>query len=1596
MSSGLVVIQANQLQKLSFLNQGSTRLRVECFDLCPTLIVLGANSGTVYILDHESLELKHQVPTGVGSVVQLSISPDESYVAYALSNGLVEVFEIPSLEGSGCRQLVTSKEHEGHVVSSIVWSQANNEIYIGDTTGRVSVLYVPKSKTAMFFRTSSIHLMTLDSGVTQLDYSENYLLVSTLTRSYICNTTLETFTQVGTKLRQGEYGGCFCRVYPSAAAPSGTPPTPRNTQDVNLEGSQATDNTLSGSGKFNLSDCYEAMEDEGKLEQVRYSQEKTISMPLNGITSRVFCARPGTRIWEVDHSGKVLVTHQLKRALLVPPADVLFTDGSMGENESLNRRQYATLDRKVKQNLDYNDDQNRPREDQDFDQEPGKSNPASVTHPPVSVAFTKLLSFYNSYLLAISTYGIYIIDPSNSKVLLWISVAEGVTDVKVSGNTLIYRMSTGSIQNLMITTVDIAVLVLHTKGLFNECAQLCLQYENIFRNSKLLYKLGVKILADLASQVKDELTKDRLENLKKLLTHEKDQTDLRNKLPDQNMSDMQENSYQSDVKQGLTSVFRMGHSAFLPSAVTRWYSEPYLGHVQNRVLSLSQATLSTESSPSHHTKGSRYTSSTASTFFTEAHSSLSLTQFSSEDTLQSASSGKSYSGLSMSSQFSGIGSSTPELAYNRRPSSPTLSSGRCSSQSGSNKVSLKSLDTSQELYEDPLFPPGEDSPELEMATRLFLDGKHGSYNAYDSHNFYSYAYAPIHPGSETAAILQDLMENVTTNVVDTITSGTKTLTEKLKNVGPLKPSGDRSPLPIKRDMLSQQQTVGKTFTDWEEHQSSGNDPDLDAFDTDIVIKTKTKKKGARPSSGSSPAISRSSTMQDAEEVLRPSMELPDVIRNLHDLVNSTLWQIQQTDDQEEALNLMTHWFDVYCSTIQQIQSRRSSPQSGEEVQGEGPISLSSVDSSFSYGSGGTCESLNWDSTDIGFEPSNMSADIIEQITELFIQCLLAGVHSEYLQNPKISSGIQKPDMIPHPLTPEEVRKMDSIYATLISNDCGLIRYSSVLNGLESLGQHSYVCTWAALLERVTKDFDTFITHPLPDIISDLDFTRSQRVAFLYKLASGGNMKNFIHAATRIDNPTVILDVVLILNYLSLRSPELDCTAARLHYQKQYLLQYLTEVSICKNLRKMYLDSWCRYPELQYDILNAIFSALNPGSFSCSCGMPLPRRRLLPLKDFVETILTYHIIDAKRIADLCQSFGYWDGFCSLSLQYSLQPTMKCLPYILQNCNLDILHDALELLQPTSYRSVFDSLTAITTENSSVIKCFRCQKSINLVSEAEASLEGSQSNFVYKFRVNGEPQFKDSVPESDTAWTETLYRSLESSGPSKEDLQKGELNSMNLKSHQESEEKTVLSVSQVWEAVIVQVLRRKGAAETMKLLQSVEEKIPAGIIPQKVYNWCILASLVDDKGLAVRWALLDTLSGAKNKPYSQKVSKLLHRGDTAATQSVQETVEDSMTPKLIPQQKQRHEPPGDESYFQDGARPLGHHWGVRSQVLQGICFCCHLKLPTEALVSEGGITVFPCGHSFHTICLLHRGHQCVICLQRTVQITNQYVQFDHKFI
>lgn len=51
--------------------------------------------------------------------------------------------------------------------------------------------------------------MNLDSAVVQISCNDDRLLVSTQSRCYVCDTVKEQYRQVGTKLREGEYGACY-------------------------------------------------------------------------------------------------------------------------------------------------------------------------------------------------------------------------------------------------------------------------------------------------------------------------------------------------------------------------------------------------------------------------------------------------------------------------------------------------------------------------------------------------------------------------------------------------------------------------------------------------------------------------------------------------------------------------------------------------------------------------------------------------------------------------------------------------------------------------------------------------------------------------------------------------------------------------------------------------------------------------------------------------------------------------------------------------------------------------------------------------------------------------------------------------------------------------------------------------------------------------------------------------------------------------------------------------------------------------------------------------------------------------------------------
>nr|QHN70707.1 pink [Limenitis arthemis astyanax] len=254
------------------------RIKYTCFDISKTLIAFGATSGGIYVFNRWPCEFVQLIPSKDGPITRLAISADEKHIGFANGKGFVIV--------TACEQTLSgysttsSKEHLGNEVTAMVWSK--NVLFTGDDTGKVSVLQLQNFIAKRMFQSSSQMIMSLDSRISQLDAKDCMLLVSTLTRCYICNTVQEQYRQIGQKLRDGEFGACFAYIE-----------KPLTNGSV-----ETTQHDFTDIKKYNIVD-----------DDTRFTVGEEFS------NTAIYCARPSSRLWEASVDGMVRRTHQFKQVL---------------------------------------------------------------------------------------------------------------------------------------------------------------------------------------------------------------------------------------------------------------------------------------------------------------------------------------------------------------------------------------------------------------------------------------------------------------------------------------------------------------------------------------------------------------------------------------------------------------------------------------------------------------------------------------------------------------------------------------------------------------------------------------------------------------------------------------------------------------------------------------------------------------------------------------------------------------------------------------------------------------------------------------------------------------------------------------------------------------------------------------------------------------------------------------------------------------------------------------------------------------------------------------------------------------------------------
>lgn len=420
--------------------------------------MFGATSGGLYVFRREPCVFLQLLPNREGSVTNLVISPDEKFIAFSTVKGTVSVLERSSSHGA--KHVVSSYEHQNAQVTSLQWNESNDEVFVGDDKGKVSIVTVSLFPAKNMFQTPSFVLMQLDSKIVQMDYNSEMLLISTLTKCYICDTGKELFRQVGHKPRDGEYGAC---IY--------------NTQSGR--------DVIRGGGRIRDRVGYSLETDKNSLDCSNLKHLKLL------------CARPGSRVWEVAIDGTVISTHHFKEALAVAPRNIIFQENSTSQVSDLNN--FSVLNNR---SYAYNEQKN------------------NLNYLEQSFNFQKLYIILSKYLFTFKKDGIYIFDPNKAIVLLWNNEITDIADVKCINDFIYIWSSHGKMVALNLMPLEKFLIRLYFRKKYLMLARLCIQYSDLVKES-VNSSSKLYLLHDLVEKLKESSANENMtmlcDNLQPLL-----------------------------------------------------------------------------------------------------------------------------------------------------------------------------------------------------------------------------------------------------------------------------------------------------------------------------------------------------------------------------------------------------------------------------------------------------------------------------------------------------------------------------------------------------------------------------------------------------------------------------------------------------------------------------------------------------------------------------------------------------------------------------------------------------------------------------------------------------------------------------------------------------------------------------------------------------------------------------------------------------------------------------------------------------------------------------------------------------------------------
>uniref|UniRef100_A0A0A1XQ96 Hermansky-Pudlak syndrome 5 protein homolog n=1 Tax=Zeugodacus cucurbitae TaxID=28588 RepID=A0A0A1XQ96_ZEUCU len=356
----------------------SNRIKYTCFDISTNYVIFGATSGSLYLFNRCTGKFLQLIPNKHGPVTHLAISANEKYVAFSTQRSMICVYAV---------------NISAHTTPQVIFTNLSS-----DQTLQVTCIHWTQDEKQFYYGDTrgQVNLVLLSSFIGKS------LLNMGVHPIFFLESPIVQIDDFESLLLVSNCSKCIlCNT---------------EYEEYKQIGNRPRD------GAFGA--CFAISTNEA-------------TQP-----SRIYCSRPGSRIWEVDFEGEVLQTHQFKTALAIPPVKIHKFQGT--EEETISKYE---------------------------------ENDEMLEYQSQNLQFAKIQMLSKDFLLTFSEFGLYVFDMRTSAVVLWCNQFERIVDCRVIGKEIVIFTQTGSLYSVQLNPLKAHACVLVRQEKLLECA--CLMRKHV-------------------------------------------------------------------------------------------------------------------------------------------------------------------------------------------------------------------------------------------------------------------------------------------------------------------------------------------------------------------------------------------------------------------------------------------------------------------------------------------------------------------------------------------------------------------------------------------------------------------------------------------------------------------------------------------------------------------------------------------------------------------------------------------------------------------------------------------------------------------------------------------------------------------------------------------------------------------------------------------------------------------------------------------------------------------------------------------------------------------------------------------------------------